>query len=179
MFEYEKLANRYGASVTVIRGLQFITVPTRAYLKVDVGFGVEKENVFDGSFPLFRRHPFGSNLFFFGDRAIALAQHLPDDDLLCSSLRLVLEQYAYRLDWSEKQLSARINTLQGFPSDDGTGGARLFSAMKTIADHLDAIDIRSFELKAERTGWGPSRIRRIALFCAFALPAVCYVVLRR
>jgi hypothetical protein len=179
MFEYEKLGKQYGATVTIIRGLQIITVPTRSTLKVDVGFGVGQGNLFSGAFPFFRRHEFGRNLFIFDTRASALSRVLSTDDRLCSLLRLILDDYAFRVEWSGTKLAARINTLQGFPSNDGTGGERMFSALKLIADRLEAIDAQSVECStSEYAGWGPGRVHRIALMSVFALPAVCYMVLR-
>lgn len=175
MFEYEKLGKQYGATVTVNRGLQIISVPTQSTVKVDVGFGVGQGNLLSSSFPFFRRHSFGSNLFVFGDRAIALSQRLTNDDHLCSALQLVLENYAYSLEWNGAKLTARINTQQGFPSNDGTGGARFFSALKMIADHLSSIDARTLgSTTTEHTSWGPGRVRKIILASAFALPAVGY-----
>jgi hypothetical protein len=178
MYEYQKLAKRYGVSVEFMNTLQLLSTPTQCPLTVDVGFGVGESNVFVDWFPPFRREKFGPGLYVYGSHATTLAKLLPNDERLCATLKMILVYYAYAVEWSGQKLTARINLLQGYPARDGTGGQRLLSAFSEIAQDVSRIDPQQLEaLGTHRKRWGPRRIRKLAVAAGAALPVVVVVAI--
>jgi hypothetical protein len=170
MFEYERLASRYGLNVFTYGVSQVITTPAASLLRVDVGF--EKLN--GNGFSIFRRYSIGEGGCVFGNLATIFINIMAKEDRLRYLINLVLDRYAYRIEWTGSRLMVRINTTQVIPHQDGAGGERLFSAVSEIAGILSAIDLTQFEgaVKLCRM-WGPGRVRNATVFGGAVLPFIC------
>jgi len=164
MFEYERMADRYGASVTTTRALQIVSIPANLGARIDVGIDKGEPNIFGWKFGLFRRHLLVSGVYVYGDCAKDFSNLLASNEHLCSLIKFILLNYAYRLELSESELCARINTYEGIPHNDGTGGERFISTLSAVAHGLCGIDQWQLRNAAnQRSGFGPVRFRKILL----------------
>jgi hypothetical protein len=177
MFEYEKLAKSYGIDVEIGKGLQILTVPTESKIKIDVGFADSEGNILGNYFQSLRKYKIYRNLSVYGDCAKPLSEILTQDYVFCSNLCVIFD-YAYSALWSGKELEIRVNTLaRGYPIDDGTGGERLFVSVKNLVDRLnDQANLN--DLAKNKTGWGPSRIRKLTLRSAGILTVAFLLSIR-
>lgn len=176
MYEYQRLAKKYGIEVEFFNTSQFLSAQTQFPSKIDVGFCADEGDLLTKIFSPFRRERLGPGVYVYGSCATSLAEFLPDNERLCGTLRLVLAQYAYAVEWSGQKLTARINVFQGDPRQDGTGGERLLSALSEIAQYLSRIQPGQLEaLTTRRKWWGPRRLRILAGVAGGALPFVFIV----
>jgi hypothetical protein len=173
MYEYQRLAKKYGIDVEFFNASQFLSTKTRFPSKIDIGFCADEGNLLTKLFSPFRRERLGPGLYVYGSCATSLAKYLRDDERLCGTLRFVLAQYAYAVEWSGQKLTARINVFQGDPRQDGTGGERLLSTFSEIARYLSRIEASLLEAQTtRRKWWGPRRLRILAGIAGAALPFV-------
>jgi len=164
MFEYERMASKYGASVTTIGALQKVSIPTNLTERIDVGFDKGGPIVFRRQLGFFRRYPLANDVYAFGDCAKDLSLLMKADDNICSLIYFILSNYAYRLEFSGSILTARVNTYDGFPHNDGTGGERFISTLSAVARGLRGIDENQLRRVADQHSvLGPLRLRRIIL----------------
>lgn len=56
MFEYEKMADKYGAKVTSLHALQIVSIPTGLQVRIDIGFDKGAATISRWQLGIFRRH---------------------------------------------------------------------------------------------------------------------------
>jgi hypothetical protein len=178
MGEYENRAKRYGLDVSFCHSLHTLKIEVPTASGVDIGFSTSPASVLTACFSGLRRYQIARRLFVFGANSESIADTLRGRERLASLLTFVLKNYAFSVELNNSTLTTRVDLMRGFPSDDGTNGERLFSALSEIAGELRLTCLGPLiPARATRNGWGPGRIRTISVICAAMLPPLAVVLI--
>jgi len=173
MLSFGELAKNYGATTWGNgRGLKVVCVPTPCPAHVDIGFGRRELTFLGRAIPPFRRHKISDDIFIYGSCAKALHPLIVEDCELCSAIGLLLGRYAYGIDWSGQEVSARINLYTATPDGDETGGEKFLSSLAKIANRLSEIGRTSEQAMRSKSGWGPGRARNLSFFLGLTVPLI-------
>jgi hypothetical protein len=178
MGEYENRAKRYGLDVMFFQSLHTLKIEVPTAPGVDIGFATSPASVLVACFSGLRRYQIARRLFVFGANSKAIADTLRGHERLNSLLTFVLDNYAFSVELNNCVLTTRVDLMQGFPSEDGTGGERLFSSLSEIAGELHRADLAPpMSARASGNRWGPGRLRTISVICGAMLPLLAVVLL--
>ncbi len=153
--------------------------------KVDIGFSQKERKIVGSVLPFLAGRQIRTGPYVWGkdiDRWIDL---FAGDNELCAALSVLLEGYAYSIEWAGSRLSARVSVYDRSIDGDATRG-ELFSAnLAVVAARLTALGERgSLPGRSEgRMAWGPAALRKFARVAGFILPfallmAVLHLVAR-
>jgi hypothetical protein len=159
----KELARQYNANVVIVHGLLIVSVDIKSESRVDIGFSRRNRPLWGKVLPCLSWKIIREDLYACGGSADNWIPYFSIDDDLCNSLSILLERYAFRVEWTGSRLTARINMLLATPDGDSTGGDRFFTTLVSAASRLEIIGKRNKPMTGYRTAavCGPARFRKI------------------
>ncbi|WP_131799863.1 hypothetical protein [Paraburkholderia ginsengiterrae] len=172
MRKLDDIAYAHNARIVRIRSLSVTYVSVMFNGQVDIGFSRKERTLIGSVLPFFAGRKIRTGLYARGkdiDRWIDL---FAGDDELCAALRVLLEGYAYSIEWASSRLSARVSVYDSSIDGDATGGERFFANLDVVAARLSALGERKSLLGRSEGGmaWGPAALRKFALVATFLVP---------